>query len=942
MRTNRTLILVPAGIFVLAIWTASFKAQPLPAASAQGFTNIFDGKKLESWSNPNMRFWFLEDGEITGRSTVEEPATENQYLVWQGGEIGDFELKLKFRISGDGRANSGIQFRSRFSEEGTHATGYQADIALDPQWLGCLYDEGTGRRLLAGRGEKTVIDEYGNRETVKFADRDKLFKILRPADWNVYHIIARGNHIQAIINGQLMSEVIDTERGNSHPTGGLALQLHSGLSTEVKFRDIFLRDFSSSAGNQAEALPEYLEEAGADPATLTPSNGYPKGETYKNWHRSHGDATSSRFSSLDQIDRRNVRDLRLAWTYHSNDGAGDVQCNPIVVDGVMYAPTAGDHLVAINAETGKEIWRFDPAGRETARRGLVYWEGDSQTSPRILFNSGDHLFALNPHTGQPIGEFGREGKVKIGRVTVAGAIYRNILVIPGWDKDVFGYDVRSGKRLWTFHTIPHPGEYGSDTWENLGHGANCWGGMSLDEQRGIAYVTTGSPKPNFLGMGHRGRNLFANCVIALNALNGERLWHFQEIRHDIWDLDIGAPPNLVTTSRKGKRIDAVAAATKLGNVLLLDRLTGRPVFPFRLRRAAASTVPGEMAWPYQPDPQIPEPVSARVFTVDEVTDISPESRKYIRQRLEGAALGWLRPFEEGRANALYGLHGGAVWPGASFDPSAGYLYVTVSKLPWIITLFRVDEPLGVREGPPTAGGEVYRHSCASCHGPKRQGGLAGEAPPLQGLQRRWTDKRVVRVIENGSGLMPAIALSEQQKKDLVEFLFLRDRPDAARPPTTASAPRYSYNGYPRLLDRQGYPGCKPPWGTLVCLNLNSGRILWKTVLGEYDELTARGIENTGTPNMGGATVTAGGLVFAAGTRDNKIRAFDKITGEPLWEHRLPFGGYAPPATYEVNGRQFLVVAATGGGFPGANEIAGPKEKGDAYVAFTLPGNVVSE
>lgn len=918
---------------VLAVaFVASVVDTALPTKSGHEFKQIFDGKSLENWSNPDMSYWSVVNGTLIGRSSPEHPAARNQYLVWKGGEVTDFELKLKFGLSGGMKANSGIQFRSQFSADATETTGYQADIALESQFMGCLYDEGTGRKILAGRGEKAIIDEFGNRESGRFADAGRLYKVLRLDDWNDYHLIVRGNHFQAFINGHLMSEVIDTEKKHFHPAGRLALQVHAGQSTEVKFKDIFLKPYPSA---NPSALPESLEEAAAEPETLTPANGaLPTGE-YRYWHRSQGDASSSRFSTLDQINRDNVKNLRVAWTYHSKDGVGDLQCNPIVVNGILYGPTPGNFLVAVDAQTGAEVWRFNPGGRFTAKRGLVYWKGDAQSAARILFNSGDFLFALNPETGKPIENFGDRGKVRTGPVAAAGSIYRNVLVIPGWYRDVFGFDIRTGKPLWTFHTVPHPGEFGAETWKTLEQGANVWGGASMDEQRGIAYVATGSPKPNFLGMGHRGRNLFANCVIAINAVTGERLWHFQEIRHDIWDLDIPAPPNLVTITRNGKKIDAVAQVTKLGNLLLLDRVSGRPIFPFRLRRAPASIVPGEMAWPYQPDPQLPEPFSARTFTLEEVTDRSPEAREYILQRLANAAMGWFRPFEAGRANALYGVHGGALWPGAAFDPESRCVYITVNKMPWIITLFRTDETPLDPKAEPTAGHRVYREHCASCHGPERKGGFAGEAPPLQGLRHHLNDAQVLAIVKNGDPLMPAIELTEQQQKDLLDFLFLRDRP--ATTDTQKSRPReYSFNAYPRLLDQDGYPGCKPPWGNLVCMNLDTGKIVWRSLLGEYEELSAQGIPQTGTPNIGGAMVTAGGLVFAAGTRDNKIRAFDKTTGKQLWEHKLPFGGFAPPSTYEVNGRQFVVIAATGGGFPGANKIAGSKEKGDTYVAFALP------
>lgn len=593
----------------------------------------------------------------------------------------------------------------------------------------------------------------------------------------------------------------------------------------------------------------------------------------------------------------------------------------------MFAPTVGHSVVAINAATGEEIWRFKPEMPRNglrledapARRGLLHWNG------RIIFTGGNWIYAVDAKTGKAVGSFGEKGRTPIpAGGTVAGAVYKGVLVIPGYSRDVFGYDVETGNQLWTFRTIPQAGEFGSDTWKQPMEGANCWGGMAMDEQRGIAFVSTGSPKPNFVGGTHTGDNLFANCVIALEAATGKRLWHFQEIRHDIWDLDIPAPPVLVTITREGRRVDAVAQVTKLGNTLLLDRLTGKPLFPFRLRKAPASKLPGELTAPYQPDVELPEPFARQVFKREDVTDLNPEAAEYISKLVAGANFGFFQPFDEGKPTVLYNIHGGAEWTGAAFDPKAGFLYVTANELPWIVTVFR-DDPEPARSGEPTRGETIYQTACASCHGADRIG--VGTAPPLRGLRHRLKDADVIALLKTGRNLMPvAPEMSEQDQKALLDFLFVRDRAGAA---VTNDPPRFTSNGYPKLLDQQGYPGCKPPWGTLNCIDLNTGKLRWKVPLGEYPELTAQGIKKTGTENFGGAIATGGGLVFAAGTRDRKIRAFDSATGEELWARELPFGGFAPPAAYSVGGRQFIVIAATGGG-----KLGGPM--GDAYVAFALP------
>jgi quinoprotein glucose dehydrogenase len=675
-----------------------------------------------------------------------------------------------------------------------------------------------------------------------------------------------------------------------------------------------------------ERLPKYQTIPAARPDELTAPNGWPPSTEYADWYRSHGNDACTRYSPLTQIDRTNVKSLKVAWTYHSNDGKGNIQCNPIIVDGVMYAPTVGECVVAIDAQTGNELWRFKPGGRP-AHRGITFHKG-AEGIARLLFTAGNALWALDPKTGKPIEAFGTGGKVAIPECVVAPAVYQNVIVFAGWTRDVFGHDLTTGKLLWTFHTVPHAGEPNARTWDKLEEGANCWGGMALDSSRGIAYVTTGSPKPNFIGAGHQGDNLYGNCILALDALTGERLWHFQEIRHDVWDLDVAAPPVLVTVMHEGRKVDAVAAATKIGNTLLVDRVTGKPLFPFRLRRAPAGTLRGERMALYQPDVELPEPFSRQVFTEDDVTNLSTEAHKFVMRKIAGAKFGWFESFDEGKPLAYYGLHGGAEWTGAAFDPQSGLLYVTSNELPWTPAVYRSEHPaVDETKLPPTAGRLVYQANCMPCHGPSREGVAVN--PSLLGISHRLKEEDVLALLKTGRGIMPAAPqVDAAQRKDLIEYLFERDRPNAA-PTERPERPSYRDSGYPKLLDANGYPGCKPPWGLLNAIDLNTGKIAWRVPLGEYDELTRKGIPKTGTENFGGATVTAGGLVFCGGTRDIKIRAFDKSTGEELWSHPLPFGGFAPPAVYQVHGKQYLVIPATGGG-----KLATPM--GDAYVAFTLP------
>jgi quinoprotein glucose dehydrogenase len=688
--------------------------------------------------------------------------------------------------------------------------------------------------------------------------------------------------------------------------------------------------------NAREKLPMYKIIPAAKPEELTPANGYPKPETFLTWHRSHGDNGGMRYSALNQINRQNVTNLQQAWIYHSGDGKGQIQCNPIVVRGSMIAPTPGGFVVAVNAETGKEVWRFKPEGRP-AFRGLIYWPGTDGAKERVMFCAGKYLYALNPDNGEPVASFGENGHALLpgrvqggfGAATAGPAIFKEIIVVPGFEKDVWGFDAATGNVLWTFHTVPHEGEFGYDTWNRTeSYGANCWPGMAMDEVRGIAYISTGGAKPNFIGVGHLGDNLFANCLIALDARTGKRLWHFQEIAHDLWDRDISAPPTIATITREGKRVDVVAVTSKNGDTLLLDRVNGKPIFPFRYRRAPTSDLPGEVTAPYQPDVELPEPFAKMEFTAADLTDRTPEAAEFAREKFKSVTTGFFRPASLGHPNLYWGMDGGAEWSGACIDPGTGRMYVSANSLGWMISVFRDDDPLDERGVPKTQGRKVFEANCAQCHGLDKMG--IGVAPPLRGLRSRLSDEAIAKQVRNGANGMPAnTVLSEADLKALTDYLLLRDR---TTPPkeTKSDRPRYSFTGYPRFLDQEGYPASKPPWGTLNCLDLNTGKLVWRVPLGEYPALAAQGVPKTGTENYGGAIVTAGGLLFCSGTRDAKIRAFDKDTGAELWEGKLPWVGSAPPTTYSINGRQYVVIASTG------NKIGRPDEYGDAYVAFALP------
>ena len=681
------------------------------------------------------------------------------------------------------------------------------------------------------------------------------------------------------------------------------------------------------------------------------------------WPVTGGEPGNSRYAALDQIDRANVSRLRVAWTYHTGDApAGarsEIQATPIVVDGVLYTTTPALAVVALRADSGTLVWRFDPFEGRTpeshVNRGVAYWESGGDR--RILFTAGTRLYALDAATGRPVPGFGTGGWVELGAglgrdvtgayllATSPGVVYRDLLIqgtrvgeeqgsAPG---HVRAYDVRTGRVRWTFHTIPRPGEYGYDSWPadawRTAGGANSWAGMAVDEERGAVYVPTGSATPDFYGGDRVGANLFANTLLALDAATGKRLWHFQTVHHDLWDRDLPAAPNLLAVTHDGRRVDAVAQITKSGFVFLFDRQTGRPLFTVEERPAPASDLAGEQAWPTQPVPVKPAPFARQRFTEEDVTDRSPQARAAVLERfrrLRGGHL-YAPPSREGTV-VLPGFDGGGEWGGAAVDIESGVLYVNASHVPWIAAM-RETARAATGGGAARAGPAVYAAACASCHGADRRGD-GDRVPSLVGVGARLSRARLRQVIEYGRGFMPAFAnLSEAEKNAVIAYLR---RPLAAPAsgavPPAGDSPRpqapYEFAGYEKWKDPGGYPALEPPWGTLSAIDLNTGDYRWTIPLGEYPELAAKGLRPTGTEQYGGPIVTAGGLVFVAATRDAKFRAFDSATGKQLWETTLPAAGYATPSTYAVRGRQYVVIAAGGG------KLGTPS--GDAYVAFALP------
>jgi quinoprotein glucose dehydrogenase len=599
------------------------------------------------------------------------------------------------------------------------------------------------------------------------------------------------------------------------------------------------------------------------------------------WPYYGGDAGGTKYSKLKQIDRSNVARLKVAWTYHTGDVSDGktlttrsaFETTPLMIGGVLYLTTPFSRMIALDAESGKELWAFDPElNRERPynlfiNRGAAWWS-DGKAKRLFLGTLDGRLFSIDAVTGKPVDSFGRAGWIDL-RGGVAGkwpqkgygmtsppAIYKNLVICgslvsdgdpQGPSGDVRAFDARTGKLVWRFHTVPRPGEFGHDTWEGESWkdrgGVNAWSILSVDEERGIVYLPLTSPSTDYYGGDRKGQNLFGDSVVALEASTGKRLWHFQTIHHNIWDYDLPAQPNLVTVTRGGKPVPAVVQVTKTGFTFVFDRVTGKPLFDIVERPVAKSDVPGEHASPAQPIPVKPKPFIRQSMTRDELTNLTPESRAFCAKLVEDAVFAPLYTPIGLKPTVLFpGTNGGANWGGASFDPETQTLYVNSMD---VGLLFRMI--------------------------PRPEGSL-------------------------------------------IPF-----RNQGARSPNS------------RFWDNNLYPCQQPPWGHLTAIDLNTGEFRWRSVLGVIDELIAKGLPPTGTSNLGGSIVTAGGLVFIGATNDSRFRAFDKDSGKELWVTRLPASAHATPMTYlgKRTGKQFVVVAAGGG-----NKYN--KDYSDALVAYSLP------
>lgn len=708
-------------------------------------------------------------------------------------------------------------------------------------------------------------------------------------------------------------------------------------------------------------LLEWHASARIRPILSTPT------EAGRDWPTYHGNPGSTHYSGLEQINTNNVGRLQIAWTYDSGDSFpsswSEMEGNPLVIDGRLIFVSPRGRVICLDAGTGKEIWAFDPTPENSAptperSRGVAYWSDGHDR--RILFTYRQYLLALDLSSGSLIRSFGTEGRVDlraglernlrtifVTNVT-PGIVYRDLLILgstgntPG---DVRAYDVRTGEMRWIFHTIPHPGEDGYETWPKdawrRSFGANVWAGLTLDQETGTVFLpiaSGGMAEKDFYGADRLGDNLFANCLVALEAATGKLRWYFQTVHHDLWDRDLPAQPTLVTVRRNGNNIPALAQVTKSGFLFVLDRRTGESLFPLEEKPVPPSDIPGEAAAARQIIPQAPAPFTRQHLRAEFLTQRTAQAHLAVGKEFIGyRSRGQFDPPSLQGTIVFPGFDGGAEWGGAAYDPQTGLIYVNANEMAWIAKLKPRSQVAN-----DTSGRAIYLNHCASCHHEDLRGDPP-EFPSLVNVGSRLSEAAVRQQVLQGRGRMPGFGyLPSDGISALVQYLVtgVDDAPirtsahselvGTRGTPQGLSTEPYVFEGYTRFLDPDGYPAVTPPWGTLSAIDVSTGLYAWKIPFGEYPELAARGLKNTGSENYGGAVVTAGGLLFIGATAyDNKFHAFDKRTGALLWETELPAAGIASPSTYMVADRQFVVIGAGGG-----KNLKG--KSGGSIVAFALP------
>lgn len=693
---------------------------------------------------------------------------------------------------------------------------------------------------------------------------------------------------------------------------------------------------------------------------------------YTGWEAYGGSKENNHYSSLTQIDTNNVQQLKISWVYNTGDADTinhtQIQCNPVMVDGVLYGTSPRLKLFALEAFSGKLQWLFDPADflnadKKTSLnlnncRGVTYWS-DKRTDKRIFYTTGSYLNCINAVTGRPVEAFGENGRIDLHNglgenamdlyvtSTSPGIIYKDLIIVgtrvdegpaaaPG---HIRAFDVRTGDLRWIFHTVPQPGEYGYDTWDDTAAykhigGANAWSGFSMDEDRGILFASTGSASYDFYGGKRTGNNLFADCLLAIDAATGKRIWHFQDIHHNVWDKDLPAPPALLTINKNGKKTDIVAQTTKTGFIFLFERQTGKPIYPVEEKPVTTvSELTGEKLSPTQPVSVGIEPFTRQSFTEADLNHLLRDSSfNDIKQRFKSYKNGFIFTPPSKQGTVIFpGFDGAAEWGGPAADTETGILYVNANEMPWVLTMVDVETKQEAVETNLQAGVRLYTANCMACHGAKLQG--SGNFPSLININTRYDESQFYQLLSSGRRMMPAFKqLTVAEQKAIASYVLQTGTLQKGRFEQknsnidTYRNLAYTSTGYNKFLSKEGLPAIAPPWGTLNAIDLKTGKLLWKDTLGDHPAFKAKGI-HTGTENYGGPVVTAGGLLFIAATPDHKLRAYNKRTGALLKEFDLPGAGFATPAVYEINGKQFIVIAC-GGGKLGTKST-------DAYVAFSL-------
>jgi quinoprotein glucose dehydrogenase len=704
---------------------------------------------------------------------------------------------------------------------------------------------------------------------------------------------------------------------------------------------------------------------------------------YTTWSTYLGSSDSSHYSALAQINRSNVDKLEIAWSYETENNRS-YEFNPIVVGKTMYVLAKHTSVVALDAATGKELWTYHSQFAPTIEmhRGINFWQSKDGSEQRLLIPFANHLEAIDARTGQLITSFGDNGRVDLreglGRdpatihqiqSATPGRVFEDLLILgsttgeeyespPG---DIRAYNVRTGKMAWIFHTVPHPGEFGYDTWPKdawkYEGGTNCWGEMSLDEKRGIVYIPTGAPTYDFYGADRVGNDLFADSLLALDARTGKLVWYYQLVHHDLWDYDSTAAPQLLNVQHDGVEVPVVAEATKNGFVYVFNRVTGKPIWPIEERPVPKSDMPGEVTSPTQPFPTKPLPFARQSFTVNDLnTDLlTPEEQARWKKTLENAVnKGLFTPPEMTDTVELPGNHGGANWGMTAVNPTNGTLFVISMDLPAFLknehrlppNLWQI--PMDV--APAQQGKTIYHLYCERCHGADRTGSPP-TIPSLVNAPAVYGEDTVKTVVRNGRQEMPAFGdLSDLHITNLLLYLA---NPDSAplpvvdlEPPPLAAKPsstpvRYwsGYNLQTAII--------KPPFSTITAYDLNDGNIKWQIPVGNAPPAALAGIKNTGIMMpRNGPVVTAGGLIFVATKFEGKLHAYDQLTGKEIWSVDLPAAAEGVPSVYEVDGREFIVMCATTGkqtAIPRdgpSQPTNGPVHR--SYVAFALPKNLAAK